>query len=100
MDYLLINKTELMLFIAFLIIAARTNDLFIKEGRKYKLAYIEKVNTQFIGFVLVIFPMTLFFSNISIKDFDIKKLLIYISYTFIVMYYVILLIHYFKSKRK
>lgn len=98
MDEFIFTKQELLFFIGYLFILALTWDFFIKKNRKIKKPFTKDAKYTFIQYIFFILPMVSFVSKIIIEEMPIRLMIIYLSILNIIVYYLILLIHFFKKK--
>ncbi len=86
--------------IFYLIIAYITYNYFLDKNRKFNKPFIDKANRHFIIFIIFVYPGIVFFTNpyefISIST---KVIMLYLAYLFIIIYYLNLLIFYYKDKK-
>lgn len=99
MEYYIFEKFDFILFFGYYLAISITWNLFIKDDRKFKSSYTEEAKKLFTEFILFIFPMVMFVSQISIENFSLRKLVVYFSILNLIIYYFILLILYFKNKK-
>lgn len=100
MDTFIYERSEMMLFLGYLLVVGITWKTFIKNDRKITKPFTEEAKLLFIQYILAIFPMVMFVSRITADDLSLRKIIIYLSILNIIVYYFILLIFYIKNRKK
>ncbi len=84
--------------ILYLVISYLTYYVYLKNNKK---TYVKEANTYFLTTILVTFPGVIFLSrSIDVMTISSKVLGLYLSYYFLFIYYLLLLIAFYKEKEK